>query len=218
MNPTNPISLLIADDHEIFRKGLRLIIQQMTGMEVMGEAANGKELLEKIEHGIRPDIILTDVRMPVMDGIEATQRILDLVPNQCILALSMFGEEEYLEQMIQAGARGFLLKNIDKSELEKAIRQVVMGQHYFSGELLPYFTRKFIAQKPFSPQESTFSQREMEVLNWIAKGLTSKEIADKLFISPRTVEGHKANMIEKTGSKNIVELIIYAIKNELVRI
>ena len=130
----------------------------------------------------------------------------------------MFGEETYLEKMIAAGACGFLLKHIDKKELELAIHQICEGNQYYSAELLPYFTRKFIRKPDEKKETDGFTSREIEILDLVARGMTSKEIADKLFISKRTVEGHKANMIEKTGSKNIVELLIHAIKHRLVKI
>jgi len=129
----------------------------------------------------------------------------------------MFGEESYLEKMIAAGAKGFLLKNIEKEELEKAIKTIYRGGQYYSPELLPYFTNKFLGEN-YEGSENLFTKREKEILKFAAKGLTSKEVGEKLFISQRTVEGHKANMIDKSGSKNMIDLIVYAIKNKLVSI
>jgi DNA-binding NarL/FixJ family response regulator len=210
------IKVFTVDDHEIFRKGLNMILNQIQGVEVVGEAGNGREFLEKMEKSSLPDLVLTDIRMPIMDGIEATRLVLQRYPELKIIAISMFGEESYLEKMLEAGVKGFLLKNIGKSELARAIQSIYQGQEYYSAELLPYFTRKFVTSNHTSGNQFQFSSRERDVLKLVAKGLTSKEIGEKLFISKRTVEGHKAHMIEKTGSKNIVDLIVYAIKKELV--
>jgi DNA-binding NarL/FixJ family response regulator len=212
------IRVFTVDDHEIFRKGLNMILQQIPDVKICGEASNGREFLDKLDPAALPDLILTDIRMPVMDGIQATKEALHRFPNLKIVAISMFGEENYLEQMLGAGVKGFLLKSIGKPELARAIQSICQGQQYYSAELLPYFTQKFLAPPNQPGDPSRFSTRELDILKLVARGLTSQEIGDALFISKRTVEGHKANMIEKTGSRNIVDLIVYAIKNELVRI
>ncbi len=211
------IKILTVDDHEIFRKGLNLILNQMDKIEVIGEASNGKEFLNLL-NSHKPDIVFMDIRMPVMDGIEATKLAISKYPDIKIIAISMFGEEEYLENMIKSGAKGFLMKNINREEIEYAIMQVVAGNNYYSSQLLPYFTQKFINTSNKSENETHFTKRELEILKLITKGLSSKEIASKLYISKRTVDGHKANMILKTGSKNVIDLLIYAIKNKFVKI
>ncbi len=211
------IKILTVDDHEIFRKGLNLILNQMDKIEVIGEASNGKEFLNLL-NSHKPDIVFMDIRMPVMDGIEATKLAISKYPDIKIIAISMFGEEEYLENMIKSGAKGFLMKNINREEIEYAIMQVVAGNNYYSSQLLPYFTQKFINTSNNSENETHFTKRELEILKLITKGLSSKEIASKLYISKRTVDGHKANMILKTGSKNVIDLLIYAIKNKFVKI
>ncbi|MCD4746268.1 MAG: response regulator transcription factor [Bacteroidales bacterium] len=213
---TEKIKVVIVDDHAIFRQGLAMVINRMNNFEVIGESENGKDLLELLKKTI-PDIILMDIRMPVMSGIKATQQAIEKYPDLTIAALSMSGEEKDLQAMINAGALGFLLKSIEKEELEIALNHYVKGKNYYSSELLPYFTNKYLGN---NDEESNIriTRREKEVLELIALGLSNTEIAEKLFISQRTVDGHKANLISKTGSKNIVNLLIFAIKNKLVQI
>ncbi len=211
------IKVIIVDDHEIFRKGLKVVINQFESTKVIAEASTGKEF-HNLLNSKNPDIVFMDIRMPEMDGIEATKLAVGKYPGIRIIAISMFGEEEYLENMIKAGAKGFLLKNINREEIEIAIKQVMEGKNYYSSELLPYFTQKFLNVSNDSGNEVRFTKREMEILKLVTKGMSSKEIASELYISKRTVDGHKANMILKTGSKNVIDLLIYAIKNKFVKI
>ena len=155
--------------------------------------------------------------MPNMDGIEATQKALEIDPKLKILALSMFSEEEYLEGMINAGAYGFLLKNADTKELEKAITAIASNKQYFSEEFIPYFTNKYM-NKGKDDEKAILTKRELEVLNLVALGYTNQEIADQLFLSINTITNHRANLNSKTGSKNTVNLLSYAIKNKLIKI
>jgi DNA-binding NarL/FixJ family response regulator len=159
-----------------------------------------------------------DIKMKGIDGIETTEKAMQKKPDLKVLVLSTFGEEEFLQQIINAGAKGFLLKNVDKQTLFNAIRLVHNNQNYFSPELLPFFTNKFINRNNHDGHDAELSKRELEVLVLISEGLTNAEIADKLFISIRTVDTHKNNLISKTGSKNVVSLLIYAIKNNIVSI
>lgn len=207
--------VIIVDDHAIFRKGLSSILSRMEYITVLAEAENGKEFIKLLDSH-RPDLVFMDVRMPVMNGIDATRAGLRIQSNLKIIALSMFGEEEYLQRMIEAGVVGFLLKNIKKEEFHLAIDRVLQGKNYYSQELIPFFTNQYISRKKKQTKESHFTARELEILQFIAKGNTSQEIADVLFISKRTVEGHKANLIEKTGSNNVLNLLIYAINHNLV--
>lgn len=202
--------VFIVDDHEIFRKGFAMVVGSFDGIELCGEASNGKEFLDMIE-GVAADLVFMDIKMPLMNGIDATKTALERIPGLKIVALSMFGEEKYLQSMIEAGAVGFLLKNVKRDELDVAIRLILEGGNYYSEELLSFFTKKYIS-KP----ETDISKRELEILQLVAKGFTNQEISDKLFISLRTVEGHKTNLIQKTGSKNIVNLLIYAMKHNLI--
>ncbi len=213
----NKIKILVVDDHELFRKGVIMVLTKMEDVEVIGEAKNGKEFLSML-NSHKPDIVFIDIKMPLMNGIEATAEAVNRFPFLKIIALSMFGEEEYLHKMINAGAKGFLLKNSSISEIERAIRLVSEGKNCYSDDLLGYFTDKFIDNKPKDDDAIKLTRRELEVLSLVAQGLSNNEIADKLFISKRTVDGHKANLIQKTGSKNVVDLLIYSIKNNIVSI
>ncbi|MFA4853536.1 MAG: response regulator transcription factor [Bacteroidales bacterium] len=210
------VEIMIVDDHEIFRKGLVMVINKLKDVKVIAEARNGEEFLNMLDK-IKPELVLMDIQMPVMNGIDATKAALQKYPNLKIVALSMFGEEEYLQNMVDAGVKGFLLKNISKEDLYRAIQLISEGKNYYSEELLLFFTRKYI--QPPKQQESAdvnLTKRELEVLQLIAEGYTDAEIAEKLFISQRTVNGHRANLITKTGSRNTVNLLTYAIKNKLV--
>lgn len=206
--------IIVADDHKFFRKGVVMTINSFQGMNVVGEASNGKELLSKIDE-LKPDIVLIDIKMPEMNGIEATRIAMKQNPALKIIAFSMFGEEEYLQSMLEAGICGFLLKNTNEEGLRRALQQVAIGNQYFSEEFLPYFTKKFINQSD-KETPNKITKRELEVLQLIAKGFTNKEIAEKLYISAKTVNNHRASLNLKTGSKNTVLLLMYAIKNNLL--
>ncbi|MDD5569695.1 MAG: response regulator transcription factor [Bacteroidales bacterium] len=205
--------IFIVDDHELFRKGFAMVVNTFDNVELCGEASNGKEFLEIIGK-VDADLVFMDIKMPEMNGIDATKAALEIKPGLKIVALSMFGEERYLQSMIEAGVVGFLLKDVQREELEIAIKLILDGKNYYSEELLSYFTKKYISNK----QDIDISKRELEIMQLVAKGLTNQEISDKLYISLRTVEGHKTNLIQKTGSKNIVDLLIYAIKNNLIEL
>jgi DNA-binding NarL/FixJ family response regulator len=209
--------IIVVDDHELFRQGILMVINKMDNTKVVGEAANGRAFLHLL-NSVKPDIVFMDIRMPEMDGIEATKEALSRYPELKVIALSMFGEEEYLQKMINAGAVGFLLKNSSIDEIERAIELVKAGKNCYSNELLGYFTNKYISKKPDDTSMVKLTRRELEVLGLVAQGLSNQEIADKLFISKRTVDGHKANLIQKTGSKNIVDLLIYSIRNGIIKI
>ena len=211
------IKVIVVDDHELFRKGVIMVLKKMDNVEVIGEAGDGKEFLAML-NSHKPDVVFIDIKMPLMNGIEATTQATKRFPELNIIALSMFGEEEYLHKMINAGAKGFLLKNSSIGEIERAINLVSNGKNCYSDDLLGYFTNKFIDNKPKDDDKIKLTRRELEVLSLVAKGLSNTEIADKLFISKRTVDGHKANLIQKTGSKNIVDLLIYSIKNNIITI
>jgi DNA-binding NarL/FixJ family response regulator len=211
------LKVLIVDDHEFFRNGLKMVINRLKYARVVGEASNGKEFLEMIPEK-EPDIVLIDIQMPLMNGIEATEKAMEEYPDLKIVALTMFDDEEYLQSMIDAGARGFLLKNITKEVLDQALHAISSGNNYYSPELLEYFTRKVIKESRDMDGEIHFTRREKEILQLICDGLSNKEIADRLFISERTVVGHKSNLLSKTNCKSTIGLLSYAIKNRLVEV
>lgn len=207
----------MVDDHELFRKGVIMVLRKMENVEVVGEASNGKDFLALL-NSRHANVVFMDIKMPLMNGIEATVEAISRWPELKIIALSMFGEEEYLHKMINAGAKGFLLKNSSIEEIERAIEIVIAGKNCYSNDLLGYFTNKFIDNNSVGDDSLKLTNREIEVLKLVAHGLTNIEIADKLFISKRTVDAHKANLISKTGSRNIVELLVYSIKNKIVEV
>jgi DNA-binding NarL/FixJ family response regulator len=208
--------IIIADDHQLFRNGLKILLNAFPEFEVTGEASNGEEFI-KILSCTEADIALMDINMPEMDGIEATKKGLQLCPAIKIIALSMYGEEEYYYKMIDAGAKGFILKDSDISEVKEAIATVNRGGSYFSQELLYHVIQK-IKHRENETKLANLSKREKEILLKICEGLSNQEIADSLFISKRTVDKHRANLLGKTNSKNTASLILFAIKNKLIEI
>jgi DNA-binding NarL/FixJ family response regulator len=206
------IQIILVDDHQLFRSGINFIIGETDDIEIVFEASNGQEFLENL-HYFQPDVILMDINMPIIDGVEATRKALEKYPDLKILVLSMFGEVDYYNTMIDLGVKGFILKDIDNEELIEAIRKVNNGGSYFSQELL----LQLIKNKP-TGEQIDLTRREKEVLELICQGLSNQEISDKLFISQRTVERHRSSLLSKTDSKNSVSLVVYAIKNGLVKI
>ena len=210
------ISIIIIDDHQLFRNGLKILLNSFEDLEVTGEASNGAEFLKMIE-SVTADIALMDINMPEMDGIEATKKGLRIKPGIRIIALSMYGEEDYYYRMVDAGVKGFLLKDSAISEVRDAILTVMKGGSYFSQELLYHVIQK-IKHREQESKSANLSRREKEILAKICEGLSNQEIADSLFISKRTVDKHRANLLGKTNSKNTASLILFAIKNKLIEI
>jgi DNA-binding NarL/FixJ family response regulator len=210
------IRIIIADDHQLFRNGLKMLLEASPEFEITGEASNGEEFL-KILRNCTADIVLMDINMPEMDGVEATRKGLKLCPSLAVIALSMYGEEEYYYKMVDAGAKGFLLKDSDISEVKDAILTVKKGGSYFSQELLYHVIQK-IKHRENESKTANLSKREKEILYKICEGNSNQEIAESLFISKRTVDKHRANLLGKTNSKNTASLILFAIKNKLIEI
>jgi DNA-binding NarL/FixJ family response regulator len=208
------VRIILADDHNLFRNGLKLLLSGYDNIKVVAEASDGQELLSVLDN-IQADVVLIDIEMPVMNGIEASRMALEKFPELKIISLSMYGEEEYYYRMIDAGVKGFILKNSDITEVIKAIHTVMQGGTYFSSEVL-YNVVKNIKTAGKTPGNVTsISGREKEVLEQICKGLSNQEIADTLFISKRTVEKHRASLLSKTNTKNTAQLVMYAIENKL---
>lgn len=210
------IRIIIADDHQLFRNGLKILLDSFPEFEVTGEASNGEEFLNLLNN-TEADIVLMDINMPEMDGIEATRKGLRICPGINIIALSMYGEEEYYYKMVDAGAKGFLLKDSDIAEVKEAIMTVNKGGSYFSQELLYHVIQK-IKHREHENKSANLSKREKEILFKICEGLSNQEIAETLFISKRTVDKHRANLLGKTNSKNTASLILFAIRNKLIEI
>nr|WP_320117959.1 response regulator transcription factor [uncultured Marinifilum sp.] len=209
-------NLIIVDDHKMFRSGLQFLLSNIPNIKVIGEASNGLEFMEIAEN--EPiDIALMDINMPEMNGIEATKLAMEKYPNMKVIVLSMHGEEEYYDQMLDAGVKGFLLKNSDADELIAALEAVIAGKSYFSQELLVDILDQKRLQK-LRTDIVKLSQRELEVLKLICDGYSNAEIAEQLFISHRTVDRHRANLLSKTGCKNSTSLVMYAVKNKIIEI
>ncbi len=211
------IKVVIVDDHTLFRDGLKLILSNSEGIHVVGEAADGKEFINQVD-SFEDVTVLMDIEMPVMNGIETTRLAVERNPAIKIIALTMFEEYEYYYQMIEAGAKGFLLKNSEMDEVIQAIKEVNKGGNYFSKELLLTIVQNMSELKSSHNKTDNLSEREIEVLHLICKGFSNQEIADKLFLSKRTVDKHRANILEKTGSRNTASMVMYAIKNKIIRI
>jgi DNA-binding NarL/FixJ family response regulator len=209
------VKIIIVDDHEIFRNGLKMVLGKLNYIDIVGEAANGQEFLDLIRTKA-VDVVLMDIEMPVMNGIDATKQAVKEHPDMKIIALTMFNDDDYIQSMMDAGVRGFLIKNVGKETLGKAIQTVYKGGTFYSEELFNFFTKKFTSAQKEETPETTFTSREKEILQLLAEGLNNKEIADVLYISERTVVGHKSNLLAKTGCKNAIGLLAYAIKNKLV--
>jgi DNA-binding NarL/FixJ family response regulator len=211
----NKIKIFIVDDHEIFRNGLKMVLGKLKYVELEGEAENGQEFVNMLNEVV-PDIVLMDIEMPVLNGIEASKIALKLHPKLKIIALTMFGDDDYIQSMMDVGAKGFLMKNINKETLDKAILTVHNGGNYYSEELFEFFTKQFSKEKESPESELNLTRREKEILQLLCEGLSNKEIADALFISERTVLGHKTNLLTKTNTKNSLSLMAFAIKKKLV--
>lgn len=210
------IRVIVVDDHEIFRSGLKMVINKLGYARVVAEAANGAEFLQLLDEE-ESDIVLMDIEMPVMNGIEATRQALEKKPGLKVIALTMFTEDAYIQHMIEAGAKGFLIKNIRKDVLDRAIQAVYNGKTYYSEELWDYFTKSIVKEEK-TENDLVITRRELEVLQLLAEGLSNKEIGDRLFVSERTIVGHKSNLMAKTNTKNTVSLLAYAIRNGLTHI
>jgi DNA-binding NarL/FixJ family response regulator len=208
--------LALVDDHKMFRSGLCFLLNDIPEIKVVGEASNGLEFLELAANEII-DIVLMDINMPSMNGLEATREALKLYPKLKIIVLSMHGEEAYYDQMVDAGVQGFLLKNSGVEELNAALQAVINGGTYFSQELLVGILDKK-KQMQFQSEVVKLTQRELEVLKLICEGFCNTDIAEKLFISHRTVDRHRSNLLSKTGCRNSTSLVMYAVKNKIIEV
>lgn len=210
------LKIYLVDDHNLFREGLRFLLSNCDFVEEIYEADNGDDFLQNLLV-VRPDIVLMDIEMPGINGIEATTLALKKLPECSVIALSMYGNENYYSEMINAGAKGFLLKNSKFDDVQHAILSVYEGKNYFSPEILDSILKN-LNKKESAKQNTDLSDREIEILIYICKGFSNQEIADKIFISKRTVDKHRENILQKTQSKNTAELVVYAIKNGIITV
>jgi len=213
----NPIKIVVADDHRIVREGIINLLSSESDMEVIAEAENGREAVKVVEKLI-PDITLMDISMPELNGIEAIIKIIQKMPETRIIVLSMHSEHDFIWKTFKAGAYGYLLKDCAADELVTAIRRVNSGKKYISEDISDVILKDFVDSKWHDEKEGDsvpLSDREREVLQMMAEGNSTKEIADALFISAKTVESHRKNITEKLQLFSLADLTKYAIRNGL---
>lgn len=219
MNHPTPISIVVADDHVFFREGLVATLKKNPAYLVLGEAGTGEQLLE-LAYTHQPDLVITDIGMPGMNGIQATQKIKENCPQTRVIALSMHTEEPVIINMLQAGAMGYLEKNISGEELNKAIESVVQHNQVYFPESTSMAMFRLLGRSSFKPYprpKILFSEREMEVIDLVCKDFSSKEIADQLHLSNRTIESHRINVMEKMNVKSVAGLVAFAYSNGLTK-
>ncbi|GAB3996292.1 response regulator [Spirosoma daeguense] len=215
------INVAIADDQVLFRKGMLSIINSFEGIHITLEADNGRALLESLETAVPfPDVVLLDLSMPELNGVEVTKQLNIKYPDLKIVILSVYREDRFVIHMIDLGVNGFLFKNVEPSEVERAIRTVVDKEFYFNDVFLTAMKNRLSIKKPRQlfkvDTASSLTTREIEILNLICRQYTAQEIADQLNISTRTVDGHRNHLLEKTGARNTAGLVIFAVKNHLL--
>lgn len=209
------INVLIADDHRMFIDGLKAMLLDIPGIKVVGEALNGQEALDYcIDQPV--DIVIMDINMPVMDGVAATKQLLKAHKALKVLGLSMHNDRHFVSDMLKTGAQGYILKNTGKDDLVEAIKTLYNGGIFLGEEVSKTLLSSFMKQPHRTPFNEKLSEREMEVLGCIANGLTTQEIAEKLFISKNTVETHRKNLLYKLQAKNTAELVNNAYKRRLI--
>ncbi|MBZ5857265.1 response regulator transcription factor [Flavihumibacter profundi] len=212
------IKVAIADDHKIFRKGVILSLRPFTNIKFVQEAENGQELIDGLPSS-EPDVILMDLRMPQKDGIETTKVIAKQYPNIHIVVLTMFEDERFVTHLMEIGANGYLLKSADPTEIRRAIMDVAEKGYYLNNFVNRILLKKSHAKQKVVPSlssEITLTDREKDVIKFICMEFTAQEIAQKMDVSPRTVEAIKDRLMEKFGSKNTAGLVFFAVKNNLI--
>jgi DNA-binding NarL/FixJ family response regulator len=212
------IRILLADDHGLVRKGLRLLVESQEGLEVVGEASDGREAV-KLATQLRPDVAILDIAMPNLNGIDAAAQIVKNCPDVRVVILSMHSDESYVVRALDAGARGYLLKDSAEDDLVQAIRTVAEGRPYFSpaisATLLEDYVRT-LRQRGLTDSYDLLTDREKEVLQLLAGGRSNKEAAALLNLSPYTIETHRTNMMQKLNLHNTAEIVLYAVRKKII--
>lgn len=214
------ISVVLADDHTVVRDGLRLLLEASGDIRVIGEAADGRSAVRRVKR-LQPDIVLMDIAMPELNGIEATSRIRETCPRTRVIVLSMHDSKEYIHRALKAGASGYLLKDSAGKEVVKAVRQVITGHYYLSEKVTRTAIEKLIAESRGETMPSDLdrlSPREREVLQMVVEGYTSAEIAETLNLSPKTVDTYRSRLMDKLGVKGLPELVKFAIRHGLTQV
>jgi DNA-binding NarL/FixJ family response regulator len=212
------IRVLLADDHGVVRKGLRFLLESERDLEVVGESSDGRQAVQDAEM-LKPDVIVMDIAMPRLNGIEATSQIVKRSPDSSVIVLSMYSDEEYLVRALTAGAKGYLLKDSAESDLVAAVRSVSGGRPFFSpsiaSTLLEDYVRQ-LQQRGLSDSYDLLSDREKEVLQLLAEGKTNKEVATVLNLSTHTVETHRTHLMQKLNLHNTAEIVLYAVRKKII--
>ncbi len=209
------IKLILVDDHAVVRSGLRMLLEAQTDMEIVGEAENGREAVA-LAQSLQPDIILMDILMPDMNGIEATRLVKEAAPDTAVLALTMYEDDQYFFEMLKAGASGYVPKRAAPDDLVTAIRTIYQGEIFLYPSLTARLVQGYVRQNMPDASRNNLTEREREVLILIADGLTNAEIAERLGISVKTVDRHRENLMRKLNLHSRVDLVKYAIKQGLI--
>lgn len=212
------IRILLADDHNVMRKGLRLLLESQPGFSVVGEASDGHQAVEQAE-ATKPDVVVLDIGMPRLSGTEAAQRIGELLPGTSVIILSMHSDEGYVMRALKAGAKGYLLKDAAEGDLVEAIQAVGNGKTFFSSEISKMLVEDYVREIRTRGVEDSYellTSREREILHLLAEGKSNKDIASALNLSPYTVETHRRNLQEKLNLHSFAELILYAVRKGLI--
>jgi len=213
-----PTKVLIADDHQVMRRGVRAVVELLPGWEVCGEASTGREAVEMVER-LQPQIVVMDVTMPELNGLEATRQIKKIAPTTEILMFTGLETEELIRQVFEAGARSYILKTDGREQLEAALRSLAAHKPYFTTQVGEILFAKFLHGKPRAEEEPTegrLTDREREIVQLLAEGASNKEVADSLGISVKTVETHRAAIMKKLKFKSFSDLVRYAIRNHII--
>lgn len=214
------IKIAIADDHQLFRKGMVSVLNSYANFEVVFEASNGQEMVDQLEN-TNVDIVLMDLKMPVLDGIKATEIIKSRYPKVKVVVVSMYDEDQFVIKLMELGANGYLLKDTDPDEVELALNTIFNEDYYYGAFLNKVMHRKMVdnnntKRKPVEfAVNVTLTDREKEIIRYVCEGMKTNEIADKVCLSPRTVEGHRNNIMEKIGAKNLAGIVVYGIKHNI---
>jgi DNA-binding NarL/FixJ family response regulator len=215
-----PIQLIIADDHEMLRQGFHNMLRRLKHIELIGEAADGQELVDLCIQ-LQPDVIVTDIQMPRLNGVEATREILKILPTTRIIALTLFHEDHLVVDMLEAGAKGYLLKHTNKEEIVEAIETVADNRNYYCAHTTQQLAH-LIATSQYIPHRRksipSFSEKELQVINLLCRELSNKEIADKMQLSSRTVESYREVIFDKMEVRNVAGLVVFAIKQGMFRV
>ena len=209
------LKIVIADDHQMFIDGVKVLIRNETRFAIVGEALNGEAALELIAQH-RPDILITDINMPGMSGTELTKKVKEQFPQTKVLVLTMYNDREIISEIFSTEAEGYILKNTGKQELIAALSRLADDGTYYSNEVMNIMITAVRKQKKIEKETSHLTPREIEIIRLITQEFSTAQIADKLFISPRTVDTHRKNILQKTGVKTIVGLMRFAYENELL--